>query len=194
MKKILALILCITLLCAIIVGCDDKGNGDEKSTTTPRITTTKASTEATTAPCEDIVGNPASDFEYQETEIGDIKITRYIGKSENVVVPRLINGKKVTELAFKNFQDNIATIYIPDTVVTIAGSCFRNAVRLEKVDFSEGLTVFSGETGAGKSILLDCLGLLLGKRAETSLIRRGAEKFLVSGTFEINDKNKLRNS
>ena len=67
----------------------------------------------------------------------------------------------------------------------------RNVVLIEKLDldFSEGLTVFSGETGAGKSILLDCLGLLLGKRAETSLIRRGAEKFLVSGTFEINDKN-----
>lgn len=67
----------------------------------------------------------------------------------------------------------------------------RNVVLIEKLDldFSEGLSVFSGETGAGKSILLDCLGLLLGKRAETNLIRRGAEKFLVSGTFEINDKN-----
>ena len=67
----------------------------------------------------------------------------------------------------------------------------RNVVLIDKldIDFSEGLSVFSGETGAGKSILLDCLGLLLGKRAETSLIRHGTEKFLVSGTFEISDKN-----
>ena len=39
------------------------------------------------------------------------------------------------------------------------------------IDFSGGLTVLSGETGAGKSILLDSLGLLLGSRSESSLVR-----------------------
>ncbi|MBQ2811572.1 MAG: AAA family ATPase, partial [Alphaproteobacteria bacterium] len=45
----------------------------------------------------------------------------------------------------------------------------RNVVLIDKLDldFSKGLSVFSGETGAGKSILLDCLGLVLGNRAET---------------------------
>lgn len=67
----------------------------------------------------------------------------------------------------------------------------RNVVLIDKLDldFASGLNVFSGETGAGKSILLDSLGLILGNRAETSLIRQGADKLTVSGSFEIADKN-----
>lgn len=67
----------------------------------------------------------------------------------------------------------------------------RNVVLIEKLDldFSGGLSVFSGETGAGKSILLDSLGLLLGNRADTGLIRQGADKLSVSGVFEIKDKS-----
>lgn len=67
----------------------------------------------------------------------------------------------------------------------------RNVVLIDKLDlaFSAGLSVFSGETGAGKSILLDSLGLLTGNRAETGLISRDAEKLSVSGIFELKDKN-----
>lgn len=67
----------------------------------------------------------------------------------------------------------------------------RDVVLIDKLnlDFTGGLSVFSGETGAGKSILLDSLGLLLGGRAETGLIRAGADKLSVSGVFEIKDKN-----
>lgn len=66
----------------------------------------------------------------------------------------------------------------------------RNVVLIDKLDldFSESLSVFSGETGAGKSILLDSLGLLLGSRADTGLIRSGAEKLSVSGVFELKDR------
>ena len=66
----------------------------------------------------------------------------------------------------------------------------RNVVLIDKLDldFSKGLSVFSGETGAGKSILLDSLGLVLGKRGETNLIRHGADKLTVSAIFEIEDK------
>lgn len=46
---------------------------------------------------------------------------------------------------------------------------------------SGGLSVFTGETGAGKSIIVDALGLLLGERARTDLIRRGEEHLLVTG-------------
>lgn len=56
--------------------------------------------------------------------------------------------------------------------------------RLE-VAFRPGLCALTGETGAGKSILLDSLGLALGARAETGLIRRGAEQAAVSAVFEI---------
>lgn len=63
----------------------------------------------------------------------------------------------------------------------------RNVVLIERLDldFSEGLSVLTGETGAGKSILLDSLGLVLGNRAETSLIRHGADKLSVTAVFDI---------
>ena len=53
----------------------------------------------------------------------------------------------------------------------------RNVVLIDRLDldFKPGLSVLTGETGAGKSILLDSLGLVLGNRAETSLIRQTAD-------------------
>ena len=69
----------------------------------------------------------------------------------------------------------------------------RNVVLIDSldIDFSKGLVVFSGETGAGKSILLDSLGLLLGNRAETSLIRSGADKLSVTGVFDVSPQNEI---
>lgn len=69
----------------------------------------------------------------------------------------------------------------------------RNVVLIDSldIDFSNGLIVLSGETGAGKSILLDSLGLLLGKRAETSLVRSGTDKLSVTGVFEVSKENKI---
>ena len=43
--------------------------------------------------------------------------------------------------------------------------------------FGDGVTIFTGETGAGKSILLDAIGMLAGKRASASFARHGAEAF-----------------
>lgn len=67
----------------------------------------------------------------------------------------------------------------------------RNVILIDKLDLDlqDGFTVLSGETGAGKSILLDSLGLLLGQRAEVSMIRQGCEKLSVSGCFEIKSNN-----
>jgi DNA repair protein RecN (Recombination protein N) len=58
----------------------------------------------------------------------------------------------------------------------------RDIVLIEKLDISleEGLTVLTGETGAGKSILLDALGLALGGRGDSGLVRHGAAKELSS--------------
>tara|TARA_R110001592_G_scaffold83774_1_gene248107 strand:+ start:30214 stop:31878 length:1665 start_codon:yes stop_codon:yes gene_type:complete len=54
-----------------------------------------------------------------------------------------------------------------------------------EVLFNKGMTVLSGETGAGKSIILDALGLTLGDRADTSMVRHGEEKADISATFDL---------
>jgi len=61
----------------------------------------------------------------------------------------------------------------------------RDVVLIERLDlaFQAGLTVLTGETGAGKSILLDSLGLALGARADAGLIRAGADQASVSASF-----------
>jgi DNA repair protein RecN (Recombination protein N) len=63
----------------------------------------------------------------------------------------------------------------------------RNVVLIEALDleFGAGLGVLTGETGAGKSILLDSLGLALGARADSGLVRHGAAQASVSATFDI---------
>lgn len=63
----------------------------------------------------------------------------------------------------------------------------RNVVLIDKLDldFKSGLSVLTGETGAGKSILLDSVGLVLGNRAETSLIRHGEDKLAVAASFSL---------
>lgn len=55
------------------------------------------------------------------------------------------------------------------------------------IEFETGLTVLTGETGAGKSILLDALNLALGDRADTSVIRHGSDKAEISVTFSLPD-------
>ena len=63
----------------------------------------------------------------------------------------------------------------------------RNIVLIEALDldFVQGLGVLTGETGAGKSILLDALGLVLGNRADSGLVRAGEDKAVATATFEF---------
>ena len=56
------------------------------------------------------------------------------------------------------------------------------------LDIESGFTVLTGETGAGKSILLDAIGLLLGERADASLVAQGADKTDISAEFEVSDE------
>jgi DNA repair protein RecN (Recombination protein N) len=56
-----------------------------------------------------------------------------------------------------------------------------------EMDFSDGMTVITGETGAGKSIMLDALGLCLGDRADPKAVRNGCERAEVVASFDIGD-------
>ena len=68
----------------------------------------------------------------------------------------------------------------------LTGLSIRDVVLIEALDleFENGLGVLTGETGAGKSILLDALGLALGARADSALVRSGAERALVTASFD----------
>src|SRR5690349_24841148 len=63
----------------------------------------------------------------------------------------------------------------------------RNVVLIEALElgFGPGLGVLTGETGAGKSILLDALGLVLGNRADSGLVRAGEDRASVTASFEF---------
>src|SRR5215204_2647252 len=63
--------------------------------------------------------------------------------------------------------------------------------RLE-LEFEPGLGVLTGETGAGKSILLDALGLALGARADSGLVRAGQDQAAVSAELELPDPHPVR--
>jgi len=60
------------------------------------------------------------------------------------------------------------------------------------IDFTRGLNVLTGETGAGKSILLDALGLVLGERSDAGLVRSGETQASVSATFVLGEHQALR--
>jgi DNA repair protein RecN (Recombination protein N) len=70
----------------------------------------------------------------------------------------------------------------------------RNIVLIDRLEleFDRGLNVLTGETGAGKSILLDSLGLALGTRADTGLVRQGEDSASVAAEIEIDARHPAR--
>jgi DNA repair protein RecN (Recombination protein N) len=76
----------------------------------------------------------------------------------------------------------------------LATLSIRDVVLIDRLDlsFQSGLAVLTGETGAGKSILLDSLGLALGARAESGLVRRGANQLSVTAEFDIGGDHPAR--
>ena len=60
------------------------------------------------------------------------------------------------------------------------------------VEFEKGLNIITGETGAGKSILIDAMSLVLGERASTEIVRKGAQKSFVEGVFNVENNKKVK--
>ncbi len=61
------------------------------------------------------------------------------------------------------------------------------------VKFESGLNIITGETGVGKSIIIDAMNLLIGEKASTDIIRAGAEKAIIEGIFDISDNQNVIN-
>ncbi len=61
-----------------------------------------------------------------------------------------------------------------------------------QVEFGKGLNIITGETGAGKSIIIDAMGLLLGERASTEIVRKGAEKSIVEGIYDVKGNQRIK--
>jgi len=126
MKKITLLVLSL-LLTVSLFACQDQSD-DTPETTAPE--TENEIPEAT----------PASDFEYEVNDDGDIVITKYIGNEAEVVIPQKIENKTVTaigESAFK--QSKVEIIYMPNTINNIYRYAFEECQNLKKVKFSENL-------------------------------------------------------
>src|SRR5581483_9773317 len=80
---------------------------------------------------------------------------------------------------------------VPIDPAMLVGLTVQNIVLIDRLDltFAAGLTALTGETGAGKSILLDALGLALGARAEGGLVRSGAANASATAEFTLPDKH-----
>ena len=70
----------------------------------------------------------------------------------------------------------------------------RNYALIESVEieFESGLNILTGETGAGKSIIIDALSLILGDRASSDVVRKGSDKAIVEGLFGMADNEKVK--
>ncbi len=60
-----------------------------------------------------------------------------------------------------------------------------------EVEFENGLNIITGETGAGKSIIIGAMNLLLGERASSDIVRKGANKAIVEGIFDVTNNKKI---
>ena len=77
----------------------------------------------------------------------------------------------------------------------LTGLSIRNVVLIEALDleFGAGLTALTGETGAGKSIILDALGMATGARSDKGLVRSGTDKALCTASFKTPQSGSIRN-
>src|SRR5207247_570135 len=82
-----------------------------------------------------------------------------------------------------------------DRVASMIKSLFiKNYALIEElsVEFSNGLVIITGETGAGKTIIIGALGLIIGDRASADVVRAGSDKAIVEGVFAIAGNKKVK--
>src|SRR5690349_5007441 len=84
----------------------------------------------------------------------------------------------------KSLRTRRGTVYANAMLTHLAIQDFA-VVRAADLDFGPGMTVISGETGAGKSLLVDALGFLSGLRADSGVVRHGSERAELSADFDL---------
>src|SRR6185437_6624843 len=94
---------------------------------------------------------------------------------KNVVLPKSRIAPPAQDGVLPYTRDLLAELTVENYAV----------VERLRVRFHAGLNLLTGETGSGKSIVVDALGLLLGGRASAEMVRTGAEKARISGLFEL---------
>ena len=69
----------------------------------------------------------------------------------------------------------------------------KNYALIDQLDaaFGPGLNIVTGETGAGKTIIIDAVGLILGERGDAAAVRQGAEKAVVEGIFTVSGNRNI---
>src|SRR5262249_11894480 len=82
---------------------------------------------------------------------------------------------------------SLSVAYLPSSIAMLTRLSIRDIVLIERLDiaFASGLAVLTGETGAGKSILLDAFALALGARGDVALVRHGADQGQVTAAFDV---------
>ncbi len=85
----------------------------------------------------------------------------------------------------KESEPFVSSLFLAYTMEVLTHLTINNLAIIENIDtsFQDGFTVLTGETGAGKSLVIDSLSLLLGARASSELIRQGEDKATIKGTF-----------
>jgi DNA repair protein RecN (Recombination protein N) len=88
----------------------------------------------------------------------------------------------------------LGTFRLNEGIQVLKSLLIKNYALIEEVEveFESGLNIITGETGAGKSILIDALGLVLGERANSDVIRKGADKAVVESVFGISSNSRVR--
>ena len=100
------------------------------------------------------VTTPDGSFEYEENDEGGITIKKYKGIKANVVIPDTIYGRKVTHIGYKAFyQCSITSVTIPDTVVIIGNSSFKECSSLTSVNISDSVSIIYSSAFSGCSNL-----------------------------------------
>lgn len=97
----------------------------------------------------------------------------------NIIIVRYFLGMNVSIVVLKKGNTMLVQLTVENFVLIDAIS----------IDFSRGLSVFTGETGAGKSLIVDAIALLSGERASESLIANNKDKAIVEGVFLLNPNN-----